>query len=123
MDLWRIASTGGARERLTHHKSDVGYPAPIDNRTILYVARDQDGSGPWLWALDVERKITRRVSFGVEKYLSVAATSDGRRLVATVANPSASLWTAPILLDRVAEESDVKAFLLPTADSSAPQFG
>jgi Tol biopolymer transport system component len=123
MDVWRIPSDGGSPERLTQHNSDVAYPVPIDKRTVVYVAHDQDGSGPWLWALDVERKLTRRVSFGVEKYLSVAATPDGRHLVATVANPSASLWTAPILLDRVAEESDVKAFLLPTADSSAPQFG
>jgi hypothetical protein len=76
-----------------------------------------------LWALDVERKLSRRVSIGVEKYLSVAATADGRRVVATVANPSVSLWSAPILPDRPAEESDVKPFPLPTADASAPQFG
>jgi len=71
----------------------VAYPAPIDNRTVLYVARDQDGSGPWLWALDVERKLTRRVSFGLEKYTSVAASADGRRLVASVASPGPSLWS------------------------------
>jgi Tol biopolymer transport system component len=123
MDVWRIPSEGGSPERLTRHNSDVAYPVPIDKRTVLYVSHDLDGSGPWLWALDVERRRTRRVSFGVEKYLSVAATPDGRRLVATVANPNASLWTAPILPDRVAEESDVKPFTLPTADSSAPQFG
>jgi hypothetical protein len=64
MDLWRIAPTGGAPERLTQHNSDVAYPTPIDTRTVLYVARAEDGSGPWLWALDVERKLTRRVSFG-----------------------------------------------------------
>ena len=122
MDLWRIAATGGAPERLTQHKSDVGYPAPIDNRTILYVARDQDGSGPWLWALDVERKLTRRVSFGLEKYTSVAANTDGRRLVATVANPSASLWSVSIL-DRPAEEHDVKPFPLPSVNAMAPRFG
>jgi len=122
MDLWRIAATGGAPERLTQHRSDVGYPAPIDNRTILYVARDQDGSGPWLWALDVERKLTRRVSFGLEKYTSVAANTDGRRLVATVANPSASLWSVSIL-DRPAEEHDVKPFPLPSVNAMAPRFG
>ena len=87
MDLWRIAATGGGPERLTQHNSDVAYPAPIDNRTVRYVARDRDGSGLWLWALDVERKLTRRVSFGLEKYTSVAASADGRRLVASVASP------------------------------------
>jgi dipeptidyl aminopeptidase/acylaminoacyl peptidase len=90
---------------------------------LLYVAHDQDGSGPWLWALDVDRRLTRRISFGVEKYMSVAATPDGSRVVATVANPSAGLWTAPILSDRLAEDADVKPFPLRTAQSSAPRFG
>ncbi len=122
MDLWRIAATGGSPERLTQNKSEMAYPAPIDNRTVLYVARDQNGSGPWLWALDIERKLTRRVSFGLEKYTSVAASADGRRLVATVANPSASLWRISIL-DRPAEEHDINPFLLPSVNASAPRFG
>jgi Tol biopolymer transport system component len=122
MDVWRIVADGGTPERLTEQNSDVAYVTPIDARTVLYVAHDQDGSGPWLWSVDVERKSPHRVSFGVEKYASVAATPDARRLVATVANPSGSLWTVPILSDRVADESDVKAHPLPTADSSAPQF-
>ena len=121
-DLWRIAAAGGKPERLTQHQSEVGYPTPIDLHTILYVARDRDGSGPWLWALDVDRKQTRRVSFGLEKYTSLAASADGRRLVASVANPTASLWSVPIL-DRVAEERDVEPFPLPTARALMPRFG
>jgi serine/threonine protein kinase/Tol biopolymer transport system component len=121
-DLWRIAASGGKPERLTQHNSEVGYPTPIDLRTILYVAREQDGSGPWLWALDVDRKHTRRVSFGLEKYTSVAASADGRRLVASVANPTASLWSVPIL-DRLAEDRDVTRFPLPTARALMPRFG
>ena len=121
-DVWRIAASGGKPERLTHHRSDVRYPTPISGRTVLYVSPAEDGSGPWLWALDVERKITQRVSFGLEKYTSVAATADGRRLVATVANPSASLWSVPIL-DHPSEEHDVKAFPLPTPRALAPRFG
>ena len=120
-DLWRIAATGGTPERLTQHNSEVGYPAPIDLHTILYVAREHDGSGPWLWALDVDRKQTRRVSFGLEKYTSLAASADGRRLVASVANPTASLWSVPIL-DRLAEERDVSPFALPTARALMPRF-
>jgi serine/threonine protein kinase/Tol biopolymer transport system component len=120
-DLWRIAATGGKPERLTQHNSEVGYPAPIDPHTILYVAREHDGSGPWLWALDVDRKQTRRVSFGLEKYTSLAASADGRRLVASVANPTASLWSVPIL-DRLAEEPDVSRFPLPTARALMPRF-
>jgi Tol biopolymer transport system component len=122
MDLWRIPSSGGAAEQLTSHHSYVGYTTPIDQRTVLYVARAGDGSGPWLWALDVERKLTRRVSFGLEKYTSVAASADGRRLVATVANPVANLWSVPIA-DHVAEERDVKLFLVPAVRALMPRFG
>ena len=32
----------------------VNFLAPLDLRTLLYVARADDWSGPWLWALDVE---------------------------------------------------------------------
>ncbi|HVH28554.1 MAG TPA: hypothetical protein VM818_17440 [Vicinamibacterales bacterium] len=88
---------------------------------MLYVAPAQDGSGPWLWSLDTERRESRRVSFGLERYTSISASADGRRLVATVANPTASLWRVPIL-DRVAEDADVSAFPLPTVRALAPRF-
>jgi serine/threonine protein kinase/Tol biopolymer transport system component len=120
MDAWRIRSSGGTPERLTRNAT-VNFVAPLDSRTLLYVARAEDRSGPWLWALDVESKISRRVSSGLEQYTSVAASADGRRLVATVANPSASLWTLP-LLDRVAQDSDVKPYPLPTVRASSPRF-
>lgn len=121
-DLWRIGSAGGEPEPLTHHNSYVAYATPVSQRTVLYVARETDGSGPWLWSLDVERKVTRRVSFGLEQYTSIAASVDGRRLVATVSNPTASLWSLPIV-DRLAEERDVKPFTLPTVRALAPRFG
>jgi WD40-like Beta Propeller Repeat len=88
----------------------------------LYVARDSSGAGPWLWALDVERKVTRRISVGVEKYSSIAASADRRRLVATVGDSIASLWSVPIL-DRLAGESDVKPYPLPTIRALMPRFG
>jgi serine/threonine protein kinase len=123
MDVYRIAASGGGTpERMTHHNGDVAYPTPIDSRTVLYIARDEDRSGPWIWALDVKRKTTRRVSLGIEKYTSIAASADGRRLVATVANPTASLWSMPIL-DRIADERDVKPYPMPTVRALAPRFG
>ena len=122
MDLWRIASTGGTPERLTHHNSLVSYPTPINKTTVLYVARDSSGAGPWLWALDADRRATRRISFGVEKYSSIGASADGRRLVATVGNPTATLWSIPIL-DRLAGESDVKPYQLPSVRALMPRFG
>jgi len=120
MDLWRVSTSGGAPEQLTHHNSDVAYPTPLDDRTLLYVSRDSDGSGPWLWALDIERKVTHRVSFGLEQYTSIAADANGRRLVATVANPTASLWKLPIG-DHVAVEADVTAYPVPTVNAVAPR--
>ena len=122
MDLWRIASAGGEPQRLTRQNNDVTYPAPIGSRTVLFLARDEDGSGPWLWAFDLERNLPRRLSFGLEQYTSIAASADGRRLVATVANPKASLWSVPIL-DRPAEERDVQPFPLPAVRALAPRFG
>jgi serine/threonine protein kinase/Tol biopolymer transport system component len=121
MDLWRIAPEGGMPERLTNHNSDVGYPTPIDASTVLYVARDESGAGPWLWALDVEQRRSRRISLGLEQYTSVSASADGSRLVATVANPSSTLWTVPIL-DRVADERDVQPFPVSSVNATMPQF-
>jgi Tol biopolymer transport system component/predicted Ser/Thr protein kinase len=122
MDLWRISPNGGVPERLTHHNSEVSSPAPLDLRTVIYVARDRDGSGPWLWALDVNRKTTHRISFGLEKYVSVAASADGRHLVATEASPIPSLWSVPIL-NRVAEERDAKPYPVGTVRALGPRFG
>jgi hypothetical protein len=86
MDLWRIAAGGGQPERLTYHNAYVGFPTLIDNRSVLYIAQDHDGSGPWLWALDTNSRATRRVAYGTEQYLSIAGSADHRRLVASVAN-------------------------------------
>jgi Tol biopolymer transport system component len=121
-DVWRVPSSGGTPERLTNMRNNVRYVTPIDGRTVLFVAPGPDRAGPWLWALDVTRKVTHRVSIGLERYLSVASANDGRRLVATVSQRTASLWSVPIL-DRLAEERDVVSFPTPTVRASAPRFG
>ncbi len=122
MDLWRIEPDGSHSERLTQLNTDIAYPTPVGNRTVFYVARDGDGSGPWLWAFDLKRRDSRRASVGLEQYTSVQASADGHKLVATISNPVAGLWTVPIL-DRVAEEGDVKSFPVPTKRALAPRFG
>jgi Tol biopolymer transport system component len=124
VDLWRVRSSGGSPERLTEQHEAVNFPAPLDLHTVLYVARAEDWSGPWLWALDVDRKVPRRVSAGVDQYSSVSASRDGRHVVATVSNPSANLWRVP-LLDRVAEDRDAQPYPLPvpTGRALAPRFG
>jgi Tol biopolymer transport system component len=121
MDVWRIRPSGGPPERLTHQGAPITFMTPLDPRTLLYVAPAEDRSGPWLWALDVESKASHRVSTGVEQYRSVAASGDGRRVVATVANPSANLWSVP-LLGRVAGDTDVEPFSVPTARALGPRF-
>jgi Tol biopolymer transport system component len=122
MDVWRIHSSGGSAERLTHQNAPVNFLAPIDSRTMLYVARAEDWSGPWLWALDVESKVTRRVTAGLEQYTFVSASRDGRRVVATVAHPTASLWRVP-LLDRLVEDRDAEPYTMPSERALAPRFG
>ena len=61
MDVYRISPNGGQPERLTQHNAYVADPVPIGLGTVLYLARAEDGTGPWLHALDVEKKITHRV--------------------------------------------------------------
>ena len=61
------------------------------------------------------------MTVGLERYLSVSASADGRRLVASVANPTAGLWTVPIL-DRIVDEREVKPYPVPRARALAPRF-
>jgi Tol biopolymer transport system component len=122
MDVWRVSSAGGAAERLTHHNSRVAYPRLLDDRTLIYTAMREDGSGSGLYAMDVEKRIPHSVSAGLEEYVSVGASADGQRLVATVANPVRDLWTVPIT-DHVVDESSVSPFKLPTVRAAAPRFG
>jgi serine/threonine protein kinase/Tol biopolymer transport system component len=122
MDLWRISPEGGEPEQLTRLNTDITHPAPIDERTVLFVARNENGAGPWLWALDTETRTSRRVSLGLEQYTALAATADGRRLAASVVNAQVNLWSVPIT-DRIIEERDVQAFPLPTMRALTPRFG
>ena len=122
MDIWRIRPTGGTPERISSHNSRVAYPTILNGRNLLYVATAEDGTGPWLYGTDVERRIPYRISLGVERYTSIAASADGRRLVATVANPEASLWRVPIS-DRAVEESAALRVALPTVRGLSPRMG
>ena len=121
MDVWRIRPSGGTFRTAYAPGAPITFVTPLDPRTLLYVAPAEDRSGPWLWALDIEGKASHRVSAGLEQYRTVAAASDGRRVVATVANPGAHLWSVP-LLDRVAEDPDVEAFSVPTVRALGPRF-
>ncbi len=124
MDVWRIPATGGVAERVTMHNSRVGYPTLLDDRTLLYTATTPDGAGPWLYALDLDRRVPQRLSTTVEHYTSIATAAavagQPRRLVATVSNPSVTLWTVPISGSVVAE-AEARRLDVPTAQSAAPR--
>jgi Tol biopolymer transport system component len=91
-DLWRIRPSGEGLERLTFHNSLVTHPVALDAHTLLYLATDAQGGGPWLYGLDLRRRIPHRLSFGLERYTSLAASADGARLAVTVAHPTLGLW-------------------------------
>jgi Tol biopolymer transport system component len=122
MDIWRIRPSGESPERLTHIGRDLRYLKAFDNQTLLYAAPDQNGAGPWLWAFDTQRKESHLISSGLEVFSSVDVSADGRRLVAAVSNPTANLWSFP-LLDRPAEEREVKRYNTPGVRAFAPRYG
>jgi Tol biopolymer transport system component len=105
MNVWRVRSSGGTPEKLTALRAPINHLAPLSARSLLYVAPGDSRRGPWLWELDVPTKLTRRVSLGLEQYTSIAASADGRRLVATIADPVSSLWSVPIAESPANEES------------------
>lgn len=96
LDIWRVGSTGGPAERITSHGTRVSNPVLLDRRTLVYLATDRDGAGPWLYSMDVERRIPHKLSTGVDPFTSLAASGDGRRLVATLATPRRTLWRVSI---------------------------
>lgn len=121
MDIWRLRTSGGAAERITHHQSRVSHPVFLNRRTLLYLATDSDGSGPWLHTLDVDHPSPQRVDSGVNRYTSLAASADGGRLVASLSSPRSSLWRLPVVdgpLDAAAAQIS-----LSTGSGFAPRLG
>jgi Tol biopolymer transport system component len=121
-DIWRIRAAGGTPERMTHHDALVSHPVFLDARTLLYLASDPDGSGPAIHGLDVERRVGRRLSAAHERYTSLAASADGRRLVATLARPKGTLWHVPMEGMRP-DMAAARRIRLPTAHASSPRLG
>jgi Tol biopolymer transport system component len=121
-DIWRLRPSGAGLERLTFHDSRVTYPVLLDAGTLLYLATDVDGSGPWLYVMDVALKRTRRVSVGLERYTSLAANADRTRLVATVADFRSDLWR--VAVDSGGPPATKAERIAPVAPSaSGPRFG
>jgi Tol biopolymer transport system component len=121
MDLWRMKPDGSEAKRLTSHDAWVGYPAFLDERRLLYLASTEEGSGPWLFELDVEQGRSRRLGFGVEQYSSLAASADRGKWVATVEHARTSIWRAR-LGDQAVEDAGAARVDLPTVGGHAPRF-
>jgi serine/threonine protein kinase/Tol biopolymer transport system component len=123
MDLYRVSPDDGKQpERLTHHDAWVSDPAVLDQGTVLYVARAEDGTGPWLYALDVEKKVTHRVGDGITHYTTVSASLDGQRIIVSAGSQAAGLWSVPIQ-DTLATEKDITRIPVQTERALAPRFG
>jgi len=122
LDIWRIAPGGGTPERITSHSARVTHPVLLDRRTLMYLAGDADGSGPWLYSVDVERRIPHKLSSGLDRYTSLAASADGRRLVVTQASPKRTLWRLR-LADSPAEAPAPARISLTTGTGFSPRLG
>jgi Tol biopolymer transport system component len=122
LDIWRIRPAGGTPERITSHHSQVTHPLFWDRRTLLYLATDSDGSGPWLYSVNVDRRVPHRLITGPERFTSLAASADARRLVVTVASPKRTLWRLPIA-DSPTSVSAAAPVSLTTSMGFSPRLG
>lgn len=122
LDLWRLVSAGGAPERITAHEAQVSHPVLLGDGMLLYLATDAEGLGPWIYGLDPQRPAPRRVSVGAGRYTSLAASADGRRMVATQAAARRTLWRVPVR-DGRADMRVARQVPLTSGSPSAPRLG
>ena len=120
LDLWRIPSGGGTPQRITYHDASVMYPVNLDDHTLLYLATDADGSGPWIYGLDVRRGVPHRLTPGPVRYTSLAISEDGRRLATTIASPKKTLWRLSLAGAAATQPAPLP---LSTVTVSAPRLG
>ncbi|HEY2677352.1 MAG TPA: protein kinase [Steroidobacteraceae bacterium] len=121
-DVWRMRPSDTEPERITSHNSKMSYPVALDPRTLMYLATDADGSGPWLYVMDVPQRRERRVSFGLERYTSLAASANGMRLVATVSISKSDLWRVTLGANQPPQKTAV-AVEAASRNAFAPRFG
>jgi Tol biopolymer transport system component len=122
LDIWRIRPSGGAAEQITRQVARMTYPVLLGQRTLLYLATDPDGSGPWLYSMDVERRVQHKLNSGPDRYTSLAASADGRRLVATLATANRTLWRVRIA-DSPEQVSEANQIPLTTSSGTSPRLG
>jgi Tol biopolymer transport system component len=72
--------------------------------------------------MDVERRIPHRLTSGLDRYTSLAASGDGRRLAVTVASPQKTLWSLRIA-DSPTEVSTPVRISVTTGTGFSPRLG
>jgi Tol biopolymer transport system component len=122
MDIWRVRPSGDDPEQLTHVAAPLNFLTWVDQRTLLFVMREDRGPTTTLWTFDIPSRQAYRLLAGVEEYRSLSASRDGHRLVATVARPSTTLSRVPLVSGRLAERRDVQRVQTGT-EAHAPRFG
>jgi Tol biopolymer transport system component len=122
LDVWRVDVQGQSPERITLQPAHLTYPVLLDRGTLLYLASAPDGSGPWVYGMNVQRRVPHRLTSGIEQYTSLAASADGRRLIATVSEPERTLWRVAIS-DSLQSGSTPARIALTTGTGFAPRIG
>ncbi len=122
LDIWRIRPTGGSPERITSQNDQITYPVLLDRRTLLYLSGDPDGSEPSLYSMDVEHQIPHRLTSGLDRYTSLAATADGHRLVVTRTTHHGTLYRIRIG-DSPVQVSSADQIPLTTSSGFSPRLG
>jgi Tol biopolymer transport system component len=123
MDIWRIKAGGGTPEQITRHDSGVSHPVLLDRRTLMYLASDKDGSGPWLYSVDVEHRVPHRLNAGIDRYTSLSASADGSQVAATVASSKGTLWRMGMENQSASGASAGTSISISTARGSSPRLG
>ena len=122
MDIFRVSCSDGVEQRLTELNSAITQVAVVDDRTLLFVGRDPDRSGPFLWILDVPTKSVRRVA-EAQFFTSVAVSRNRERAVVTKTEPTSQLWRVPIFDGpRQAVEDDASRYDVGTSRALAPRY-
>jgi Tol biopolymer transport system component len=121
-DIWRVRANEGTPEQITFLNARVTHPVFLDRRTLLYLATDHDGSGPWLYSMDIERRTPHRLTSGIERYTSLAASDGAARLVVTVTAKKSALWRIPIS-EQALTESSASRIALPSSHATLPRLG
>ena len=71
--------------------------------------------------MDVDLRVPHRLTTGFDRYTSLAASADGRRLVVTLTNPNRSLWRLRVADSTVATEAS--PISLTTNSGYSPRMG